>query len=117
LIGTRHLGVALIGACLTLAACARSTAPEAPVTNVVQTPAASTHEAALAELTDRCGLPRTALQLQGDQLRLQPPSNARPAAIECVLREIRASGLDANMTMGFVGNEFPDGNTMEGARR
>jgi hypothetical protein len=107
-----------------VAACARSSAPDAPAPNIVkaenavEAPPAGAHQAAFAALTDRCGLPHTALQLQGNELWLQFPPDAGPEAIECMLREIRASGLDAHMTMGFVGNErLLDDNITEGARR
>jgi hypothetical protein len=53
--------------------------------------------------------------MEREELRIQLPRDARAEAVECMLREIRAIGL--GVAMGFVGNELPGRNTMEGTRR
>jgi hypothetical protein len=102
--------IVTIGAGISLAACGSATAPAA---NVAQAPAAGGREAVLAGITDRCGLPRSALGLRGDMIVLRPPMDSRQTQVDCLLREISANGLTANMQMGFVGNERPEGNNVQ----
>jgi hypothetical protein len=62
-------------------------------------------QAALNQIADKCGLPRTALELFGDdELRFQPPSTANYESVECALREVPKA--DLHVRMGFVGNEY-----------
>lgn len=106
-------GPIVLGASLCATACGTSTAPGAPAGNVAQAPSANKREAAFAAIAERCGLPRTALQLDGDAVAVQPPPDARYEAVDCMLRELAAGGFTKNMAIGFVGNEIPKGNDVQ----
>lgn len=102
---------ALVLALFALSACGGATGP-AQVTNGARA-SAGDREAALAAITDGCGLPRTALRTQGDMIVLQPPLDAGRDRFDCLLRQISANGLTANMQMGFIGNERAEENHVE----
>lgn len=95
----------LFFALFALSACGAAAAPNASSANMKQ--ASDPRLAQVAAITDRCGLPRSTLQLRGDELELKLPAGARYGAIDCMLREIRAAGLDLSTAIGFVGNEYP----------
>jgi len=97
-----------------LAGCGSATAPNVSASaNAAQDSARSTPEAALAAITDRCGLPRTALRSQGGLLVLNPPMEAGQTKMDCLLREISANPATANLQLGFIGNEYSEGNNVQ----
>lgn len=62
-------------------------------------------QATLNQIADKCGLPRSSLRLVGDdELHMQPPADARYESVDCMLSEVRSSGLP--LKLGFVGNEY-----------
>lgn len=97
--------ILIIGGSFCVAAWGTATAPGAPATNAVGASPANARETALAAVTDRCRLPRTALRLHGDAVAVRPPPQARYEAVDCMLRELAARGFTENMAIGFVGNE------------
>jgi len=59
---------------------------------------------AVEAIAGRCNLPAGTLKLIGpDELRFQPPSDAKYESIVCALTELKK--LKIPMKMGFVGNE------------
>jgi hypothetical protein len=77
-------------------------------TDVASNGPPQTREAELSRITGKCGLPRSSLRLSpGGELHFQPDPNARYEAVDCVLRELRSSGLVPNVPFAFVGNEAP----------
>ncbi len=57
------------------------------------------------QIAVHCGLPRSALTLQGnDELRFQPPQDAEYEAVDCALQKIKEAKLPG-LKMSFVGNE------------
>jgi hypothetical protein len=76
---------------LLVAGCSQSTPPE-------------TKAAAIKAIAERCGLPKGAIRLIGeDELRFQPPADAKYAAVDCALAELKK--LKFPLKMGFVGHE------------
>jgi hypothetical protein len=62
-------------------------------------------QAVLNQIADKCGLPRAALELFGDdEIHFQPPSAASYESVDCALREVPKANL--HVRMGFVGNEY-----------
>ncbi|KQM41406.1 hypothetical protein [Sphingomonas sp. Leaf10] len=52
----------------------------------------------------RCDLPKGTMTLTGpDELRFQPPADAKYESVDCALGELKK--LKFPMKMGFVGNE------------
>ncbi len=64
----------------------------------------NTRAEAVEAIAARCKLPNGTLTLTGpDELRFQPPADAKYQSIECALTELKK--LKFPMKMGFVGNE------------
>jgi hypothetical protein len=59
--------------------------------------------ATLHSITRSCGLPASALQLRGEELRMKPPMDAKYTSVDCMLQRIKH--WTGAMKMGFVGNE------------
>jgi hypothetical protein len=58
----------------------------------------------LHAITSKCGLPGSALKLEGtEELHVQPPPDASYGKVECLLTELKKANLPVNI--GFVGNE------------
>ncbi len=92
--------VALLPLILPIAACVAS-GPAAP-----PDPRAETL-ARLAKMTAHCGLPAGTLRLTGDGLvAVRPSPDTEYAKIDCVLAEIRKTGL--KQRYAFIGNEAYD---------
>ena len=82
-----------------LTVCAGCAAPPAPAPSLREQRLASLHRIAV-----QCGLPDSALKLEGeDQLHVQPPPDASYDSVDCVLTALRKADLP--LKMGFVGNE------------
>ncbi len=74
------------------------------VSNCSQAAPPKTRAEAIEAIAGRCNLPNGTLTLTGpDELRFQPPADAKYESIECALTELKK--LKFPMKMGFVGNE------------
>ncbi|WP_156349135.1 MULTISPECIES: hypothetical protein [unclassified Sphingomonas] len=63
-----------------------------------------TRAEAIEAIAARCNLPNGTLTLTGpEELRFQPPADAKYESIDCALMELKK--LKFPMKMGFVGNE------------
>lgn len=64
----------------------------------------TTRAEAIEAIAGRCNLPNGTVTLTGpNELRFQPPADAKYESIECALTELKK--LKFPMKMGFVGNE------------
>ncbi|WP_034161203.1 hypothetical protein [Sphingomonas sp. ERG5] len=60
--------------------------------------------ASLNAISDKCGLPQSALKLEGeDDLHFQPPATSSFKSVDCALAELKKAKFP--MKMGFIGNE------------
>jgi hypothetical protein len=85
---------------LTLALCDSCTAQEPKQASVHDQ-----RQAALYQIADRCGLPRSSVPLTGEaELHFTPPPDAKYESVDCALSAMRKSNL--LLKMGFVGTEY-----------
>lgn len=56
-------------------------------------------------IADGCGLPRSAVVLNGeDEILFQPPQDAKYEAVDCALKKLKEVKFPG-MKLGFIGNE------------
>jgi len=74
------------------------------VSSCSQPAAPKTEAEAIEAIAVRCDLPTGTMTLTGpNELRFQPPANAKYESVDCALGELKK--LKFPMKMGFVGNE------------
>ena len=56
-------------------------------------------------ISDKCGVARSTLRLQGDEMTIRPDPNESYERIECVLNEIKNARPPLPYKFGFEGNE------------
>jgi len=62
-------------------------------------------QAALNQIADKCGVPRSTFDLVGDEdLHIQARADEKYERVECALTELKRSNLPVKM--GFIGNEY-----------
>ena len=62
----------------------------------------------LDRIADKCSLPRKTFQLVGSgHVQMQPASDADYKSVDCAIAEFKGKSA---LKLGFVGNEYYDGN-------
>jgi hypothetical protein len=64
-----------------------------------------TGQARLDAISDKCNVPRSTLQLVGNDMHIRPDPNESYTRIECVLNEIKNARPPLPYNFGFEGNE------------
>jgi hypothetical protein len=68
-------------------------------------PQSLTGQARLDAISDKCGVARSTLRLQGDEMAIRPDPNESYERIDCVLNEIKNARPPLPYKFGFEGNE------------